>query len=203
MVNWHNAPVYKLAKLFTQRIGQLAPLPYTYNIENSKDLIQELKDAPILPHFAFASLDITILYPSIPVTETKEVLSDLLEHKPIDPQTQHELLNWYEVITKQNYFTFSKNTIVQNDGLSMGAPSSSIIAEIFLQHTFDVTDGRSKFILVFVVQLHNQILILNQSMCILLGNASPCDCISLWWRQCRCYALRNLTLITRSFGMRL
>jgi hypothetical protein len=39
IVNWHNAPVYKLAKLFTQRIGHLAALPYTYNIENSKHLI--------------------------------------------------------------------------------------------------------------------------------------------------------------------
>jgi len=35
---------------------------------------------------------------------------------------------------------------------------------------------------------------LNQSMCILLGHASPCDCISLWWRQCRCYAQRNSIL---------
>jgi hypothetical protein len=110
-VNWHNALAYKLARLFTQRIGQLAPLPYTYNLENSKDLMQKLKDTPI-PHFASASLDITNLYPGIPVTETKEILSDLLEHKPIDPQTQRELLNWYEVITKQNYFTFNKNIIV-------------------------------------------------------------------------------------------
>lgn len=43
IVNWHNAPVYKLAKLFTQRIGHLAALPCTYNIENSKDLIQKLR----------------------------------------------------------------------------------------------------------------------------------------------------------------
>ena len=59
----------------------------------------------------------------------------MLKHKPIDPQTQRELLNWYEVITKQNYFTNNKNIVVQNDGHAMGAPSSSIIAEIFLQHT--------------------------------------------------------------------
>jgi hypothetical protein len=59
----------------------------------------------------------------------------MLKHKPIDPQTQRELLNWYEVITKQNYFTNNKNIVVQNYGLAMGAPSSSIIAEIFLQHT--------------------------------------------------------------------
>jgi hypothetical protein len=164
--------------------------------------MQKLKDTPIT-HLVSASLDITNLYPSIPVTETKEILSDLLEHKPIESQTQRELLNWHEVITKQNYFTFNKNIIVQNDGLSMGAPSSNIIAEIFLQHTFDVSDGRSKFILVFVLQLHKQILILNQSMCILPGLASPCDCFSLWWRQWRCYALRNSILITCSFGIKL
>jgi hypothetical protein len=134
-VNWHNAPAYKLAKLFTHRIGQLAPLLYTYNIKNTKDLIQELKDTPILLYFALASLDITNLYPSIPVSETKEILSDLLEHRSRVPQTQLELLNWYEIITKQNYFTFDKKIMVQNNGIAMGAMSSSLIAEIFLQHT--------------------------------------------------------------------
>jgi len=58
-----------------------------------------------------------------------------LKHKPIDPQMQRKLLNWYEVITKQNYFTFNKNIRVQNEGLAMGIPSSSTKAEIFLQHT--------------------------------------------------------------------
>jgi hypothetical protein len=73
IVNWHNAPACKLAKLFTQRISQLAPLPYNYITENSKDLIQRQKDTPIIPHFTFASLHITNSYPNIPVTETKEI----------------------------------------------------------------------------------------------------------------------------------
>lgn len=58
------------------------------------------------------------------------------------------------------------------------------IMKLFLLRltSFDVTVGRSKFILVFAMQLHNQIPILNQCMCtrIILGHASPCDCISLW-----------------------
>jgi hypothetical protein len=33
VVNWRNAPAYKLAKLFTQIINRLNPLPYTYNIK--------------------------------------------------------------------------------------------------------------------------------------------------------------------------
>jgi hypothetical protein len=48
--------------------------------------------------------------------------------------TQQELLMWYDTITRQNYFTHKEQIVVQQDGLAMGAPSSGLIAEIFLQH---------------------------------------------------------------------
>jgi hypothetical protein len=32
VVNWRNAPAYKLARSLTHQFRQLAPLPYTYNI---------------------------------------------------------------------------------------------------------------------------------------------------------------------------
>jgi hypothetical protein len=41
---------------------------------------------------------------------------------------------WYGTITGQNYFAHN-NITTQRDGLAMGAPSSGLIAEIFLQHT--------------------------------------------------------------------
>jgi len=65
----------------------------------------------------------------------QEILADILKQKLIDSQTQCELLNWREVIIKQNYFTNNKSIVIQNGGLAMGAPSSSITAEIFLQDT--------------------------------------------------------------------
>jgi len=40
---------------------------------------------------------------------------------------------WYDVITGQNYFA-NKDTVIQYDGLAMGAPSSGLIAEMFLQN---------------------------------------------------------------------
>jgi hypothetical protein len=52
----------------------------------------------------------------------------------MEPQTQLEVLNCYDVITQQNYFSYGNNIIIQRDGLAMGAPSSGLIAEIFLQH---------------------------------------------------------------------
>jgi hypothetical protein len=56
VVNWRNAPAYKLAKLFTQKINHLAPLPNAFNIENSRDLINKLNHTPTLPQFRLASL---------------------------------------------------------------------------------------------------------------------------------------------------
>ena len=71
VVNWRGAPAYKLARLYTQKRKMMAPLPNTYNLENTTDLLQELENTPVLPHFALASLDISNLYTNIPVKETK------------------------------------------------------------------------------------------------------------------------------------
>jgi hypothetical protein len=41
--------------------------------------------------------------------------------------------SWCDV-TRQNYFANHRDMVIQYDGLAMGAPSSGLIAEIFLQH---------------------------------------------------------------------
>jgi len=105
LVNWRNVPAYKLAGLLTSEIKSLPPPPYTYNISNTTDLINELKDTPTLPHYALASLDIANFYSNIPVTETRDIISNTLVQLQLDPQTSPELLGWYDVITQQNYFT--------------------------------------------------------------------------------------------------
>jgi hypothetical protein len=58
----------------------------------------------------------------------------MLQHHLVDSETQQEILRRYDVITKQNYFSHNKYIIMLQDGLAMGAPSSGLIAEIFLQH---------------------------------------------------------------------
>ena len=58
---------------------------------------QETKRHPHTPHFTLASLDITNLYTNIPVAETRNIISNSLKGNLLDPQTQQELLNWYDV----------------------------------------------------------------------------------------------------------
>jgi hypothetical protein len=134
VVNWRNALAYTLSRLFTQKTNNIAPLPNTFNVKNTTDLLQKLQDTPMAPHFTLASLDITNLYSNIPVLETKTILKDTLAYHQTDPQTQKEFIMWYDVITRQNYFIHKHDIIAQHDGLAMGAPSSGLIAEFFLQH---------------------------------------------------------------------
>lgn len=47
---------------------------------------------------------------------------------------KYELLTWYDVITKQNYFSNKGEIIIQNKGFIMCAPSSAILSESFLQY---------------------------------------------------------------------
>jgi hypothetical protein len=113
VVNWRRAPAYKLASLFTPKIRHLAPLPNTYNLENTTDLITNLKNTSIFPQFTLTSLDITNLYMNIPVTETREIIAKALEKNVPNPQTRDKLISWYDTITKQNYFTNNKKIMIQ------------------------------------------------------------------------------------------
>ena len=96
VVNWRKAPAYNLSKMFTKTINQLTPLPYAFNILNTQDLMQNIKDTPMLPHYTLASLDITNLYSNIPIIDTKMILNDMLIHEFIEhyrktthPQNSH------------------------------------------------------------------------------------------------------------------
>jgi len=46
VVNWRNAPAYKLSKLFTPKINHLIPLSNPFNITNSTELIRQLLKTP-------------------------------------------------------------------------------------------------------------------------------------------------------------
>jgi len=82
----------------------------------------------------FASLDITNVYSNTLITETKQILENVLASNMTDYRINSKILNCYEVITKQIYFAPGDRIITQTDGLAMDVPSSGIISEVFLQH---------------------------------------------------------------------
>ena len=134
-MNWRNALAYELSRLFTDKNKHIVPLHNAFNIKNTQDLIRNLNETPLLLHYSLASLEIRKLYSSILVKMTRTILTDMLKHELVTPQSQQEILKWYDIITKENYFAHNKDTVIHYDSLTMGAPSSGLIAEIFLQHT--------------------------------------------------------------------
>jgi len=43
IVNWKNAPAYKLAKMLYKKLGVYIPLPYTLSANNTVHLMNDLK----------------------------------------------------------------------------------------------------------------------------------------------------------------
>ena len=66
--------------------------------------------------------------------ETRDIIANILAKNKVDPQIRQELLTWYDTIIHQNYFSSNGKILIQQDGLTMGTPSSGLIAELFFQN---------------------------------------------------------------------
>ena len=64
VINWRNAPAYKLAKMLTKKLQTYIPLPYTFNVKNSVHFIEDLSNIPFNPLF---NLYLSILPTCIPM----------------------------------------------------------------------------------------------------------------------------------------
>ena len=135
IVNYRNAPSYKLAKMFTEKLKTYIPLPHVYNVQNSVQLMKDLSEIPFNPRLKLASLDISNMYTNIPTEELLKIIDTMCEKHNLEDTLRHEILEIARLIIAQNYFKFQEKTYLQKNGLAMGAPTSSILSEIYLQFT--------------------------------------------------------------------
>jgi len=74
------------------------------------------------------------MYSNIPTRDLTTILNDLRIKNNVDDKTKKEILKIAQTVINQNYFQFQDNIYLQKEGLAMGAPTSSILSEINLQH---------------------------------------------------------------------
>jgi hypothetical protein len=134
VVNWKNAPAYKIAKKFAQHISTYLPLPFTFNVKNSQHLITDLGEVQWNNDSNMVSFDITNMYTNIPTDMLPHIIQILCDHNNVTAQNCNEMLQMCRLITSQNYFTFLSSTYIQHNGLAMGSPTSSILSEMYLQY---------------------------------------------------------------------
>jgi hypothetical protein len=68
------------------------------------------------------------MYTNIPTNELINILTITSEKQ------KQELMILINTIINQNYLQFNNQYYKQDDRLAMGAPTSAILAEIFIQH---------------------------------------------------------------------
>ena len=84
------------------------------------------------------SFDVTSLYTNVPIKDTLVIIKDLLENDAnLHKKTKipHDsLLDIIEFLLTKTWFKYNDKFLTQTDGVAMGRPASSIVAELYMQH---------------------------------------------------------------------
>jgi hypothetical protein len=73
------------------------------------------------------------MYTNIPTLRVIEIIQQILNNTTEQLSTKIEIQNMTHTVLDQNFFIFNNEYYKQETGLAMGAPSSAILAEIYLQ----------------------------------------------------------------------
>ena len=122
-----------------RKLTSYIPLPFAYNIKNTVQLMDDLIEIPQGQYMKFASFDISSMYSNIPTGELMTILDELCNANDVDGKTTQEILRITQTLINQNYFQFQDTIYIQNEGLAMGEPTSSILSEVYLQHMENIT----------------------------------------------------------------
>jgi hypothetical protein len=134
VVNWKNSPGYKLATHLTKILKETIQLPNAFNIQNTTTLMHNLKQHHPQTHTKICSFDIKDMYTSIPQKELTTIISNTLSLNNTSTEKTKEITKLVRTILNHNYVQHNNELYTQNEGLAMGAPTSAILAEIFVQH---------------------------------------------------------------------
>ena len=82
VINWRNAPAYKLVKLLSKLLQVHILLPYTFNVKNSVHLMNDLLEIPVNPKLQH-SFNITNMYSKVPTNELIEIIDSMCSKQGI------------------------------------------------------------------------------------------------------------------------
>jgi hypothetical protein len=98
-------------------------------------LIADLQAIDINKELRLCSFDIEKMYTNIPKNSIINIINNTLENNnEIEKNIQKEITHTVKTVIEQNYFQFEQEYYKQTDGLATGAPTSSVLAETYVQH---------------------------------------------------------------------
>jgi hypothetical protein len=133
VVNMCSSPSYKLAGFVSKCLRNILCLPFSFNVKNSPQLIHDLLDLKFEPQYRLCSFDTISMYTNIPTDVLPNILQNIMEAQWVDTGYIKHILTLVQVVLGQNYFRHENELFQQIEGLAMGAPTSSLLSEVFLQ----------------------------------------------------------------------
>ena len=123
---------YELAKYIGKIISPLGKSNYTIN--NTAEFIKSLEAIKIPEGFQMISFDVKNLFTNVPLEDTINIIMKKVYEENVIKTffTPIELKFLLHLCTKEVLFSFNGNLYQQIDGIAMGSPLGSIIANIFM-----------------------------------------------------------------------
>ena len=111
------------------KLETFIPLPYTFNVKNASQLMNDLWDVPFDKEFELVSFDITNMYTIFPIAELIKIIEVTCKQNDLD-----KIIKMCKVLTKKSYFQYRDSQYLQEQGIARGGPTSSVFSEIYLQY---------------------------------------------------------------------
>jgi hypothetical protein len=93
-----------------------------------------MRDIDTHENIRLATFNVKNMYTNIPTDKIKDTIGSILDHSHTDDTKKQEILKYYNIILDQNFFQYRERQYKQANCLAMGAPTSSIFSEIYLQY---------------------------------------------------------------------
>lgn len=129
-----NSPVYLISQELSFLVKEIIELMYTYNLQNSEQLMGETDDISVDYHTRMCSSDMSKLCTNISVTETMNIIDNLMKENCNNTFVANQEVPYsLKVVLNWNIFRFKKHYHRQYRGPAMCTTTSTLIAEICLQ----------------------------------------------------------------------
>lgn len=137
IVSNNQAPLYNLSKFLANIMGNIVGHT-NYYIKNSFEFKDFIDKVQIPDDYILISLDVTSLYTNIPINLIEQIIDSKWQSiEPFTTLPKDEFQKALKLTLTTNYFQFEGNFFKQLDGVAMGSPISSIIAQLVMEYAED------------------------------------------------------------------
>ena len=132
IISFVSAPSYHLCKHLNKWFHSYTSFLPKYAVSNSCDPVGKITNLPIPPNSILVSFDVVSLYTNVPIQPTLTRVSEILEQHKILPPVADECVSLLKTCLEPNICQFNNEIYKFVDGLPLGSPTASLMANIFM-----------------------------------------------------------------------